>query len=113
MKLKLLQLLISLLYKETPDDKITQRQRMIAYKDAYQIENLDTILRSKIRRAIYQIALKGKDNDEMWFNRGEIHAYQSLIQQMKKNHDLFIKEKENEAVKDKKGHERIQRGYSA
>lgn len=109
MKLKLIQLLIWLLCKEFDDIKLTPKQRMIAYKDAYLVENLELLIRKQIKQAIYQIALKGKDNNEIWFNRGFIHAYQTFLHSTKRNHELFVKQQTNEKGESR----RIQKGYSA
>ena len=79
--------------------KLTPKQRMIAYNDAYGIENFQTLLNKHIVSFIKKAGLSSVPGEETWFCRGAIFFGQTLTNNMKRSHEEYVKIQEEEANK--------------
>lgn len=84
------------LFKWGESKKLTERQRLVAYKDAYEVQNFKDILVAQNEVQQKQIALKSDDPKDIWFRRGIIYQNQNLLKRMKRSHELWILEQESE-----------------
>lgn len=87
---KLNQWLLKLLWEEHESKKLTDRQKLIAYKDAYFVENLKEILTAQNNAKVKLIALKVEDPILVAFYRGMIASNQNLLKRMKKAHEQWV-----------------------
>lgn len=76
-------------YSET--NTLSKRQKLVAYKDAYMIENLKEILQNKVRSCKESLVKNGIEENVYWFYRGRIEAYQTLMGNMESSHKEWIK----------------------
>ena len=63
--------------------KVTDRDRMMAYKSAFQITELRDVKRNLIRQHERTIAGRAENEMQIWFHRGIIFAHQMELQSMK------------------------------
>lgn len=84
---------------EFETSKLTPKQRMVAYKDAYGIENFRTILDKHIVSFIKKAGLTSPTEEEIWFNRGAIFFGQMLTNNMRRAHEEYAKMQEELANK--------------
>lgn len=79
--------------------KLTDRQKMIAYKDAFAIENFRELLKARKKVHIIKAALQSPTNMEHWFERGQTAAYKELDTILERYHKLWIAEQQSKNKK--------------
>lgn len=78
--------------------KVEGRKSQKAYHDAYYVEELRNVLSQKAAYYIKTVGLRATNQDEVWFYRGAVMAYQEMVRNIDKYHKLLADEKTKKKV---------------
>lgn len=77
---------------DSAGEKLNDKERMLAYKEAYQIKGYGDLKRKIIRQHERAIAGRADGDTQIWFNRGIIFAHQMELQSMKSAYAAWQKD---------------------
>lgn len=95
MKLYLALLLSRWLFREFEPPKFSESKKIAVYHEVYEVEKFKELLESQLSGFIKQVALRSRNNDEIQFYRGAIFTLQLLLQNMRKYHERYLKDKKS------------------
>ena len=87
--------IISILFKDFAPYKPTDKDKLVAFHQAFMIPGFREVLESQLNTFIKQVALRCQNNDEIQFYRGAIFTLQLLLKNMRKYHDAFERDKKS------------------